>query len=130
MPKTINRILDANLNRAREGLRVIEEYYRFLKEDKAQSQAYKDLRHGITDIIKTYLNQEELLHARDASGDVLGTEYQASEAKRDVPEDVLKANLQRVKESLRVLEEYGKLVHLDLGEAFQKLRFQIYELEK
>jgi thiamine-phosphate pyrophosphorylase len=130
MTQNINRILDANLNRAREGLRVIEEYYRFLQEDKSQSQAYKDLRHVITSIIKTYLNQEDLIQARNVSRDVLATEYQDSEGRRDRAEDVLKANVQRVKESLRVLEEYGKMINSDLGKAFQTLRFRIYELEK
>ena len=65
----IYRILDANLNRLREGLRAIEEDARFLRDDKALSAKMKDLRHRMKKASSRIPN-ERLLQARDSTGDV------------------------------------------------------------
>jgi thiamine-phosphate pyrophosphorylase len=41
------RLIDANLNRAREGLRVLEDLARFELDDAALSERAKQIRHGI-----------------------------------------------------------------------------------
>ena len=44
--------------------------------------------------------------------------------------DIFEANIERVKESLRVLEEFFKLVDLKRSASFKDLRFKIYDIEK
>lgn len=120
----ILRILDANLDRAREGIRVIEEWCRFGLNDTHKAEVCKQMRQSIaswhTSQIKMY---------RDTPGDT-GTslshpqeEYRANIAK------VLEANIGRVQEALRVLEEYGKLYDSDLGKSAKQMRYQVYTLE-
>jgi thiamine-phosphate pyrophosphorylase len=118
------RILDANLDRAREGLRVIEEWCRFGLNDAALSETCKALRQELAQ-----WHTADLRSARDTPGD-LGTEltHPGEEQRRDVTE-VLQANLCRVQEALRVLEEYGKVYRADLATACKQMRYQIYTLE-
>ena len=127
--ETIYRILDANFNRAKEGLRVVEEYCRFIENDKKKTESIKKTRHALTEIFKTNNLIEKIIQKRDVSGDKIALEYTEKESKRCDSRDVLAANIQRVKESLRVLEEYGKIVDARIGEEIQKLRFEIYKIE-
>jgi thiamine-phosphate pyrophosphorylase len=127
--KPILRIIDVNLNRAKEGLRVCEDIARFILNDPASTRALKLLRHNIQDIIVSSNISIKLLHnARDIKGDC-GTPFCGLENK-DRWEAVFFANIQRVKEALRVLEEFSKLFKGALGEKFKKLRFRLYEQEK
>ncbi len=126
----IYRILDANLNRATEGLRVCEEITRFLLNDRRLTIRLKNFRHGIFKIINTEkLTQENLIRKRDSKQDV-GKDVLRIELKRDNYRDVFFANIQRVKESIRVLEEFCKLVNKDSVIRFKRLRYQTYEIEK
>ncbi len=118
------RILDANLDRAREGLRIIEEWCRFGLDDGQLTALCKQLRQELarwhTPVLKA---------ARDTSADV-GTQLtHAAEATRTDVEQVLVVNLCRVQEALRVLEEYGKVYHPDLGATCKQMRYQVYALE-
>ncbi len=118
------RILDANLDRAREGLRVIEEWCRF-GLDRAESAALcKQLRQELG-----HWHHPEFRWARDTPGDV-GTllTHTQEESRADVSA-VLQANLCRVQEALRVLEEYGKVYDPAMGIACKQMRYQIYTLE-
>jgi thiamine-phosphate pyrophosphorylase len=126
----VYRIIDANLNRSREGLRVCEEIARFVLDDKRLTEEFKGLRHKITDCIKFYpAGLRDIVSARDPGGDV-GRGRQATERHRKDWKGVSLANIERVKESLRVLEEFSKVVDIRIADRFKRLRFKAYEAEK
>jgi thiamine-phosphate pyrophosphorylase len=123
------RILDANFNRAREALRVLEEYCRFVLDDKFLTEQTKGLRHALA-AAEGRLPRELLLAARETLRDV-GTSVSASgEYDRATAADVAAANLKRLQESLRTLEEYGKLFGPGLGRELEAIRYQSYTLER
>lgn len=124
------RILDANANRAREGLRVVEDYCRFVLDDADLSSAIKNMRHDITDHLNAIADASTLLGARDSESDVGAQEPEASPTARHTPTDVVVANIKRAQEALRCLEEYSKALDTTSAEAFKKLRFDLYALEK
>lgn len=125
----IERILDANLNRAREALRVVEEYARFVCDDAAAAAGAKAMRHELR-ILMAQLRPEQLLAARDVAGDVGREARTASEQQRDDAEHVAAAALARLSEALRSLGEYGKLVSDQFATGAERLRFRAYELEQ
>lgn len=128
LAKTVKRILDANLNRALEGLRVCEEFCRFVAEERSLTSRIKSLRHALVESIKGCdLDTAELSKARDIVSDV-GKETIFTERRRRNLKHIILSNLQRVKESLRVLEEYLK-INFDT-ENIKKIRYQFYEVEK
>jgi thiamine-phosphate pyrophosphorylase len=123
------RILDASANRAREGLRVVEDYLRFVRDDPLLTRRIKDVRHRLAQATRG-LPVDELIAARDTPGDV-GTHITTpSEAIRENPRAVLAANFKRTAEALRSLEEYSKLVDAWLSARFEVLRYDVYTLEK
>lgn len=120
----ICRILDANLDRAREGLRVIEDWCRFGLNDVELAAECKHKRQELAQ-----WHTQDLRLARDTPGDQ-GTELSHPfEEKRTSVDNVLQANICRVQEALRVLEEYGKLYKPEMGSAFKQMRYEIYTLE-
>ena len=129
--KDIFRILDANLNRSREGLRVCEEVARFILESATLSRQIKSARHAISDTAKNiFCGSKALLEARDARGDIGRNFKPRSELRRLSYIDIFTANMQRVKESLRVLEEFFKLVDKKKSIKCCVLRFRVYDIEK
>lgn len=131
MNKGIYRILDANLNRAREGLRVCEDVARFALDSAALSKELKALRHGVASAMrKVPASPGRLLAARDPEHDVGRGSRRPSEMHRRDAADIFMANIQRVKESLRVLEEFSKMTDSRLAIRFRRLRFRSYEVEK
>lgn len=126
--KSLYRILDANLNRAKEGLRVCEDLCRYVWDQRAFTRAFKDLRHTLTDIIMD-LDTQKALEGRHIQGDV-GRATSVSESKRDNINAVFSANIQRVKESLRVLEEVTKLLDAGISSKLKALRYKVYALEQ
>lgn len=128
--ENIYRVLDANLNRAREGLRVVEEVLRFIWEDEKLSKSLKGLRHKITKISKQNFDQKLLLKYRDSHGDLGAKGMGLYEGKRKDVKAIVQANLRRSEEALRVLEEFGKIIKKGSAEAFKNLRFKLYTLEK
>ena len=123
-PRAIARILDANLDRAREGLRIIEEWCRFGWQEVKLADRCKQMRQELA-----RWHDPSFRLARDTMGDV-GTELShPQEESRENIEQLLQANICRVQEALRVLEEYGKLLNPSMGIAFKKLRYQVYTLE-
>jgi thiamine-phosphate pyrophosphorylase len=120
----IYRILDANLDRAREGLRIIEEWCRFGLNNGTMAQECKQMRQELAN-----WHSSELRIARDTPGDS-GTELtHPQEEERATIEDLLQANLCRVQEALRVLEEYAKLYNAELAATMKQMRYQVYTLE-
>ena len=126
MQKAVYRIIDANLDRAREGLRIIEEWCRFGLNSSSLAEECKKMRQEIAK-----LHTWEIRQARDTVADV-GTELShPQEEKRDSIESLLQANLARTQEALRVLEEYGKLLcsEANIGRICKNLRYRVYALE-
>ena len=62
----ILRVLDASINRASEGLRVVESFARMVLEDAYLSEQLKRLRHDLTSAC-TNINAAQRLQARDLS---------------------------------------------------------------
>ena len=127
-PKKLYRIIDANFNRAKEGLRVCEDICRFVWDQKDCTRRYKLIRHQLTQIVAA-LDIEEIVKARDIEGDIGRGSVKAELRRRDV-KDIFYANSQRVKESVRVLEEFTKLMDGQSAQELKMLRYQIYGLEK
>ncbi len=123
------RILDACANRAREGLRVVEDYCRFVLEDAFLSRQLKQLRHDLAAALSEF-KSETLLAARDTVGDVGTAIATAREHTRLSLRDVACANWKRLQEALRSLEEFGKLHGGEFGKALEQLRYRSYTLEK
>ncbi len=123
------RILDANLNRGLEGLRVVEEYLRFALEDDHLATHCKTLRHDLASLAAG-LNAHHLHAARDVVGDVGTAIATASEYRRTNLVSVAAANLKRVQQALRGLEEYSKVVAPDLSASIEQLRYRTYTLER
>lgn len=125
----LGRILDASANRAREGLRVVEDYVRFALDDSGLTRRIKDVRHRLAAAVQG-LDLDTLIGSRDTRGDV-GTHIMTpSEQARENPRAVLTANFKRTSEALRTLEEYTKLIDVWLSGRFEVLRYDVYTLEK
>ncbi|EFU71026.1 hypothetical protein [Aliarcobacter butzleri] len=117
------RLIDANLNRLREGIRVVEDIFRYVYNNKEVATKLKNLRH----LARTE-NYYELLETRDIKNDVL-RESIKSEQNRDNLNSILIANFKRAQESARVLEEFTKLTSIKDSENFKYIRYELYNLE-
>jgi thiamine-phosphate pyrophosphorylase len=122
------RVLDAAANRAREALRVIEDYARFVLDDQRLTARLKELRHRLTAALAS-LPAAELLAARDTPSDVGTSLTCAGEQNRPNLASVVTANCKRLQESLRSLEEYGKLISVSFAADIEQMRYESYALE-
>jgi thiamine-phosphate pyrophosphorylase len=123
------RILDASANRAQEGLRVVEDYIRFVLNDPGLTRRVKDVRSRLAAALRG-LDDDDRIAARDVDGDV-GTHIMTNtERFRSNTRELLTANFKRSAEALRSLEEYAKLVDEWLSGRFEILRYDVYTLEK
>lgn len=120
----ILRILDANLDRIREGLRVIEEWFRFAVEDRSLAAECKALRQQLA-----AYHTEALRAARDTPHDPLTGVDHPDEGDRKSAADLLRVNFARVQEGLRVVEEYAKLWDPILSREAKQWRYRVYTLE-
>lgn len=123
------RILDAAANRAREGLRVVEDFARFCRNDALLCRRLKECRHDLTAAL-TRLPEPERLAARDTRGDVGTTISTPAEFERSSAESVAAAAFKRTQEALRTLEEFSKIVDPAAAALFEQLRYRSYTLEK
>lgn len=121
------RIIDANLNRAREGLRTAEEYARLVASDSVSAQALKDVRRHIQTCAEAF--GPELLAARDIQRDV-GVRPDADDVSRGTEKDVTAAGLKRAQEALRVIEEFAQLHSPTAAAAAAKARYRLYAAEQ
>jgi thiamine-phosphate pyrophosphorylase len=123
------RAVDANLNRAREALRVLDDYCRFILDDIFLTGRWKHLRHRLAEA-SNRLPSGELLAARDTLHDV-GTDITtAGEFTRHTPSAVAIANVKRLQEALRSLEEFGKILSPEFARTVEGLRYEAYTLER
>ena len=125
----VERLLDAAGNRAREGLRVVEDAVRFLFNDRVLTEQLKSWRHDLRTALDS-LDSHRLLESRDTTGDVGTTVQTAAEFHRQSVRDIITANFKRTQEALRSLEEFGKLRSAQVGQQFEQLRYRLYTLER
>src|SRR3954454_23830098 len=125
----IMRILDASLNRASEGLRVVEDYVRFVLDDAFLTGNAKAIRHDLT-VAAAMIPTLDRHAARDTQLDVGTSISTDAERSRLDPWDVCAASLKRAEQSLRSLEEYGKLLDGEFAGRMESLRYGVYTLEK
>nr|WP_105368690.1 thiamine phosphate synthase [Acetivibrio saccincola] len=124
------RIIDANINRASEGVRVLEDLARFYLEDKDLSKKLKEIRHGIRKEVMVFL--PSLLNARDSLGDVGAWVSKELEIDNKASiRELAVANFKRLQEALRTVEENLKVIDkYRLSKIYENFRFDTYELEK
>ena len=124
------RILDANFNRAREGLRVCEEVSRFVLDDTKLASSFKRLRHSVTKhVLSLPASYSTIVASRDSENDCGRRSFVAGKKKSSVKEVFIR-NIKRAEEATRVIEEFSKLIDQKVAAQFQKIRFTIYDLEK
>lgn len=119
---SIGRVLDANLNRLKEGLRVCEDIFRYSYDEKKLASSIKSVRHNAR------LSFDVIEH-RNIEGDVLKSTTASEKIRQDI-EHVVVANFKRALESARVLEEILKLVDTKEAEKFKQIRYTLYAIEK
>ncbi len=129
MDSHVARILDANANRAREAMRVLEEHCRMVLDDGPLTQRVKDLRHELATALN-HFDADSLLAARDTEHDVGTTITTVAESHRADTQSVAVAAAKRAGESLRCLEEYGKIANAQAATAIEQLRYRTYTLEQ
>ena len=117
------RLIDANLNRLREGIRVVEDIFRYVYNDKQTALKLKELRH-----LSRLENYIKLLETRDVKNDVLRSSIKSEQNRTDLY-SILIANFKRAQESSRVLEEFCKLISIKDSENFKYIRYELYNLE-
>ena len=139
---TKNRLIDANLNRLREGIRVLEDIARYILNDLPLASSLKTLRHKAR--ISDLNHLQSLLQHRDIKNDILKIST-PSEKKRENLHDIALANFKRSEESARVLEEILKLKSISaesvdceksaeseldsVSEVFKAIRYELYDIE-
>ncbi len=125
------RIIDANLNRIGEGLRLLEDTARLLLNDASLTQQLKTMRHEL--VKGDWSFNKQLLQARNSEGDVgINIETPEQEKQRELPLMVV-ANSRRVQESLRTVEELAKIPGITPklnSEKFKQARFNLYSIER
>ena len=118
----IYRIIDANLNRASEALRVLEDWSRFAKNNQILSQELKSLRHELNNFFQT-----NIVFHRESVTDV--GRFIENKTKRNSVRDIIRANSKRFEESIRTLSEYSSLIDLNTAR-FEEMRYEMYTIEK
>lgn len=129
MERSVYRIIDANFNRAREAIRVIEEFCRFTVNSAPLTHRAKQLRHDLSSTI-AQLPADRLLAARDTRADVGTTLKIPRPFRRTSFEDSLTAAFKRLPEALRTLSETTHTLNAALAEQLEELRYTAYTLEK
>lgn len=122
----IYRIADVNANRVREGLRVIEDITRFILDDLYLTSLTKKTRHSVTAILK----DSNYIKTRDSKGDVGKFLNTKEECNKNNIKEIAFANIHRVEEGLRVLEEIFKIIDKGKSIKFKNIRFKTYSIEK
>ena len=119
------RLLDANANRAREALRVMEDYARFILDDGPTSAALKQIRHDLTALVPA-----DAIYSRDTSGDVGTGNKTSAELVRENTAAVITAAGKRLGEALRTIEEFLKTTSPPDAAKVEAMRYRIYEIEQ
>jgi len=123
------RVIDAAINRAREGLRVVEDHVRFLLDDPHLTDELKRLRHDLAAVLRP-VSLDRQMAARETRSDVGTSLVTPSEQLRKDTTGVLGANFMRLEEALRSLEEFGKLLDAGMAAELKQLRYRTYTLHR
>lgn len=129
MQQQILRIIDANINRVSEGLRVLEDIARFIVEDEDISRQLKTLRHQLNGLVEEI--GVHVIATRDAANDV-GANFDVIQDHKDLA-SIARANAKRAQQGLRVMEELSKLPELKASlssASLKEFRYKVYSLEK
>jgi len=129
MERAAYRIIDANFNRAREAIRVVEDYCRFGLNSGPLSKRAKELRHELSAAVGE-LDTGRLLSSRDTAGDVGAGKTADKQLVRDNLSDCFTAGCKRLTEALRALAEVAQSQNPSVAAAIEKLRYTAYALEK
>lgn len=124
------RIIDANANRVREGLRVVEDVSRFVFEDGKLVLTLKSLRHKISELVNEITSGVSLLDYRESRKDIgknlaVDDKWQNKDLRQ-----IVDSNMKRAQEGIRVLEEFCKVIDERTSNKFRRMRFKAYSLEK
>jgi len=129
MERAVYRIIDANFNRAREAVRVIEEFCRFSLNSAPLTERARRIRHELSAAIGK-LDAGQLISSRNTVGDVgLGKTVEKQLARGNL-KDCLTAGSKRLTEALRVLSEMTQTQERSVAETIEELRYDAYTLEK
>lgn len=123
------RIIDANYNRAKEGLRTVEDFLRFIYDNSKYTSELKSIRHQLKNALGDLPTVKKMFGARDSLTDV-GQSVDRHEMERAQVSDLILAAFGRAKEAMRVLEETLKLVEPEKVETIKAARYKIYNCEK
>lgn len=122
------RIIDANINRVSEGIRVLEDISRFVFEYKVLTEELRTLRH----LTRKSFKDENLIGFREAGSDI-GYEISCKSNldNKESIENLIEANFKRVQEGLRCIEESLKILgHYESSKIYESIRYRSYSLEK
>lgn len=129
MEQSVYRIIDADFNRAREALRLIEEFCRFSLDCEPLTARAKQIRHQLCAEIAR-LDPEKLIASRDTVGDVGVGQKVSDQMSRANMKDCFTAACKRLPEALRVLGEVSQCLNPSVAAAMENLRYTAYTLEK
>lgn len=122
------RIIDANINRVSEGIRVLEDISRFILENKVITKELRNLRH----LTRKSFKDDNLINYRDSINDI-GFELSKSSKldNKESIENLVRANFKRVQEGLRCIEESLRILgHYDISKIYENIRYSSYNIEK
>jgi len=128
-PVAALRVIDAAANRSREALRVVEDYVRFVLDDKHLTAVCKQLRHKLVAALDP-VSPAQRIAARETQHDVGTTLSTAAEETRRELSEIAAAAFGRLQEGLRSLEEFAKIVNPAVAAAAKALRYESYTLER
>ncbi len=123
------RVIDAAANRASEALRVIEDFLRFVLDDRHLTRHCKQIRHDLTFALEIFPAAERHA-ARETQADVGTAITLAAEQTRNGTAAVLQANFNRLEQALRSLEEFCKMLAPDAAAIVEQLRYRVYTLQR
>jgi len=123
LSESLFRVVDANVNRLKEGIRVVEDIFRFVFDNREIATELKTLRHSAT-----LSNHSTFLAFRNIQKDVLKKTLKTENSRENIS-DLIFANIKRAEESARVLEEVFKLINIEDSEKFKSIRYNLYNIE-
>jgi thiamine-phosphate pyrophosphorylase len=129
MERAVYRIIDANFNRAREAIRLVEEFCRFYLNSESLTGRAKQLRHELSGCL-AQLDAGKLIAGRDTPGDVGVGQKVANQLVRGDLSDCFTAGAKRLTEALRVLAEMTQTINPSVSQDIEELRYRAYTLEK
>ena len=126
----VHALLDANLNRAREGLRVLEDCARFVLCCVKTTEWLKNIRHRLVEAEIRLRTKHSVIQRRNVEADAGTGLTTANEQRRANLKDIITANCRRMQEAIRSLEEFGKLIDSQFSASCKQLRYQTYQAEQ